>query len=409
MPKVMTLASFLLLFSHSLIAQSYQNQIAVLNLDAVGISPNESLTLTDRLRSELVQSGSFTVIERSEMDAILNEQGFQQAGCTSDECAVEIGKLLNIQRICAGSVGKVGTIYTISLRMIAVETGEILTTVTEDCACPIEEVLTSSMKKVADKLVIANKSYVGVGIMGKGQGDIYLKSNPAAATVYIDGKKQNEVTPTTVKSLKSGEHLVKVVKGDYVGSKVVTVIPNDIVELNIALGKAKGGLKVYSNPAEADIYLSDQFYGKTPKIIRDLPAGDYFLSLRKGGYMEAKRNVRVNPEEFSDVDVNIVKPSALYITSDPANASVYVRGQEMGKTPLRLDQLYPEKVLVELQQGGYKTERKYLVLKEAFTTNENFVVFWILAGVFMIIPLLSLLIKPYETKGKTLEDVQEER
>lgn len=44
-----------------------------------------------------------------------------------------------------------------------------------------------------------------------------------------------------------------------------------------------------------------------------------------------------------------------------------------------------------------------------FTTNENFVVFWILAGVFMIIPLLSLLIKPYETKGKTLEDVQEER
>ena len=44
-----------------------------------------------------------------------------------------------------------------------------------------------------------------------------------------------------------------------------------------------------------------------------------------------------------------------------------------------------------------------------FTTNENFIVFWIMAGVFMIIPLLSLLIKPYETKGKTLEDVQKER
>jgi len=42
-------------------------------------------------------------------------------------------------------------------------------------------------------------------------------------------------------------------------------------------------------------------------------------------------------------------------------------------------------------------------------TNTNYMVFWIMAGVFMIIPLLSLLIKPYETKGKTLEEVQKER
>ena len=41
-----------------------------------------------------------------------------------------------------------------------------------------------------------------------------------------------------------------------------------------------------------------------------------------------------------------------------------------------------------------------------FPTMEGF---WIIGGVFMIIPLISLLIKPYETKGKILEDVQEER
>ena len=35
--------------------------------------------------------------------------------------------------------------------------------------------------------------------------------------------------------------------------------------------------------------------------------------------------------------------------------------------------------------------------------------FWIWAGIFMIIPLATLLIKPYETKGKDLEAVQEER
>ena len=35
--------------------------------------------------------------------------------------------------------------------------------------------------------------------------------------------------------------------------------------------------------------------------------------------------------------------------------------------------------------------------------------FWIWGGVFIIIPLATLLIKPYETKGKVLEEVQEER
>ncbi len=41
-----------------------------------------------------------------------------------------------------------------------------------------------------------------------------------------------------------------------------------------------------------------------------------------------------------------------------------------------------------------------------FPTMEGF---WIIGGLFMIVPLFSLLIKPYETKGKVLEDVQEER
>ena len=35
--------------------------------------------------------------------------------------------------------------------------------------------------------------------------------------------------------------------------------------------------------------------------------------------------------------------------------------------------------------------------------------FWIWGGVFMIIPMFALLLKPYEPVGKTLEEVQVER
>lgn len=43
----------------------------------------------------------------------------------------------------------------------------------------------------------------------------------------------------------------------------------------------------------------------------------------------------------------------------------------------------------------------------AFPTN--WMAFWVVAGVFMIFPLLSFLTKPYETKGKELEKIDEEK
>lgn len=39
----------------------------------------------------------------------------------------------------------------------------------------------------------------------------------------------------------------------------------------------------------------------------------------------------------------------------------------------------------------------------------NWMAFWVVAGVFMIFPLLSFLTKPYETKGKELEKIDEEK
>ena len=127
-------------------------RVAVLQLKSDGISKSESQTMTDRLRVELVKSNEFAIIERGEMDEILKEQGFQMSGCTGSECAVEAGKLLSANQICAGSIGRVGSLFTLSVRLIDVESGQIIKSVTEDCKCPIEDVLTKSIRNVVEKL-----------------------------------------------------------------------------------------------------------------------------------------------------------------------------------------------------------------------------------------------------------------
>ena len=126
-----------------------KKKIAVLKFDAANISEAEVLILTDRLRTELIQLGAYNVLERGVMEMLLEEQGFQQTGCVSTECVVEAGKMIGVEQIIAGSIGKIGTIYTVSARIVDVGTGEITDPQSLDCRCSIETLLTVSMAKVA--------------------------------------------------------------------------------------------------------------------------------------------------------------------------------------------------------------------------------------------------------------------
>ena len=126
--------------------------IAVLDLDPTGVSKEESRFLSDRLRTELFETDGFQVVEREKMEEILKEQGFQNTGCTSVECAVEIGQLLNVNRIVAGGIGRIEEIYSISLRMIDVQTGAIVRTATEDYEGKLSEVLTDVIPELAERL-----------------------------------------------------------------------------------------------------------------------------------------------------------------------------------------------------------------------------------------------------------------
>ena len=134
------LCGLLLLLSTVLSAQAKES-VAVLDLEGRGISAMEAATLTDRMRSELVKTGAVTVVERGQMQEILSEQDFQLTGCTSDECAVQIGELLGVTTMFAGSIGKIGNTYTIDVRTIDVQRGSIINTMTRDYRGEIDGLL----------------------------------------------------------------------------------------------------------------------------------------------------------------------------------------------------------------------------------------------------------------------------
>ena len=130
-----------------------KTNVAVIDLDAFGIPEEEALVLTDRLRFELFKTNRYVVLERDKMKAIFDELGFQQTGHSTDEYLVELGKMLNVQNIIGGSIGKVGSYYTASLRMIDIETGKILAVATEDIEGSIDDFLIRGIKNITYKLL----------------------------------------------------------------------------------------------------------------------------------------------------------------------------------------------------------------------------------------------------------------
>ncbi len=98
--------------------------------------------------TELVKTGNYRVMERSKIDAIIQEQGFQQSGAVTQETAVAVGKLLGVELAVFGVVSEFGysrnnknvrlpgarlkvgnnkATVAIDLRIVSVTTGEILT------------------------------------------------------------------------------------------------------------------------------------------------------------------------------------------------------------------------------------------------------------------------------------------
>jgi len=96
--------------------------VAVADLTGKEVSQAHASIVSDFLRSELVRTGAFTVVERANMDKILAEAGFQMSGCTEAECAVQMGKLLNVTRMVVGSVSKLIDTYYVTVNLVDVET-----------------------------------------------------------------------------------------------------------------------------------------------------------------------------------------------------------------------------------------------------------------------------------------------
>ena len=166
--------------------------VAIIDLEPIGVSDDDARALTQRLTSQMIQIGKYTIVERSEMKRLLDEQKFQYSGCVDVACAVEIGKMLGAKTMVVGSVSKVGTVYSVDARMIDVKSAENYIsadyTTTED----IGDLLIEGMKSIAYQL--CEKKYTKSKIKQTNQNS-NISNIPQKSHIVFKGRpKENLIT-----------------------------------------------------------------------------------------------------------------------------------------------------------------------------------------------------------------------
>ena len=97
--------------------------VAIVSVGSTSVRLSEYII--NRLEANLVGSRKLVVVDRTNLDKIRTEQGFQLSGYVSDESAKAIGKHLGAGAIVTGSFTDLGDVCNLTLKAINIETAVV--------------------------------------------------------------------------------------------------------------------------------------------------------------------------------------------------------------------------------------------------------------------------------------------
>jgi len=106
--------------------QAEKEKIVVLNFKGIKVDKDMAEIVTENFITAIVDLKVYEVIERAQLNKILEELKLTKADDFTENTALEIGKLAKSKVVIIGSVGKIGDQISINARGIEVETGKII-------------------------------------------------------------------------------------------------------------------------------------------------------------------------------------------------------------------------------------------------------------------------------------------
>ena len=100
--------------------------MAVLDLDNPGVDASLAASALNLVVSRLANVPYIDLVERGDVQQVIDELRLQNTGITSARDAAEIGRILNAQNVLLGNVNQLGSSVTIAVRLVETESARVL-------------------------------------------------------------------------------------------------------------------------------------------------------------------------------------------------------------------------------------------------------------------------------------------
>jgi len=366
-----------------------QQKVAVTEFAGSGVEQTTANNITNRFSYELSKTKKFDMVEREMMNKILDELKFQSSGCVADECAVEIGQMVGVQQIIAGSVSKIETLYSLNIRLIDVATGEIIYQDMDDMEGSVTEFIRVTIKNMALRMAaeMATKSKDASGGMTEysttAKGSVVFNVNKSNVAIFVDGRYSSRSSGQKITlSLAEGNHNIKLSLDGYKDwEKSVNIIADETLEYSAELVSGfatssenitTGILLVRSEPSDAKVFVDGVEKGHTLLQIADIGIGEHEIRIEKKLYYPYTEIVTIQPDAIVEVNANLkANFGALSITSVPEKSILKINGQTKGRTPVTIAQLESGTCEIELSKELYHAYTEKFVITDGSINNRE--------------------------------------
>jgi len=212
-------------------------------------------------------------------------------------------------------------------------------------------------------LVVLSISSIPVSALG---GDISISTTPSGAVIYLDNQYKG-TTPVIIKDVLPGSHTIKLTfKGYDDWTTIIDVVEGSTNTISVTLNKT--AIYFTSTPSGANIYLDNSYIGTTPFTKIKLIPGSHTIKLTLKEYDDWITTVNVVEGSTTPISATLNK-TAIYFTSTPSGAYIYLDNSRIGTTPFTKTKLIPGSHTVKLTLNEYDDWINTVNVVEGSTTN----------------------------------------
>ncbi len=168
-------------------AQAKELRIAVLDIRALGTDAAKAELLSEVALTEAASMGGFDVIGKSDIASVIGfEKQRQVMGCTEDSnCLAEIGGALGVDLILVGSLGTLGDLYRLDLKLVDAKKARVRSRIGVTVEGKESRLVAAIQKAVRDLL----------GPLRQGEEKVAAKEPPPKVEAKEEAKVEAKATP----------------------------------------------------------------------------------------------------------------------------------------------------------------------------------------------------------------------